>query len=375
MIIPLSPECARELQADFVAGTVQKEYVARCKGRFPDKEVVCEEPLLTVDRQMGLNIVHLEGKPARTVFNLIRYDKNTDSSIVQCRPLTGRSHQLRVHLQFLGHPIANDPIYSEERIWGEKIGKDGIDSTPSEERFAPAPPDHFQNEIQNTGNPELLSKFQVTEPTHTGSTGKMPKLLPRETGEDIGMGSPVPLSKEAVEVITRLRNMKDEDEDWSRWRDVIFRAKGALFPSNLTVKPPPPPNKRRRGGKGELIVRDNGSNTASDITTPAESANLISAPNASLEVVNPTPAPTDQPPQFTTEEVLNKISQMESLSDPSVFSESEPLYCPECYLPLHPDPKPEKLYIFLHALKYTTSLGAFETEMPEWATEGYEWHQ
>jgi len=228
----------------------------------------------------------------------------------------------------------------------------------------------------------------------------MPKLLPRETGEDIGMGSPVPLSKEAVEVITRLRNMKvyffflkkffqswvilraltfhlsqDEDEDWSRWRDVIFRAKGALSPSNLTVKPPPPPNKRRRGGKRELIVRDNGSNTASDITTPAKSANLISAPNASLEVVNLTPAPTDQPPQFTTEEILNKISQMESLPDPSAFSESEHLYCPECYLPLHPDPKPERLYIFLHALKYSTSLGAFETEMPEWATEGYEWDQ
>ena len=36
MMIPLSSECARELQAEFVAGTVQKEYVARCKGRFPE---------------------------------------------------------------------------------------------------------------------------------------------------------------------------------------------------------------------------------------------------------------------------------------------------------------------------------------------------
>jgi len=48
-------------------------------------------------------------------------------------------------------------------------------------------------------------------------------------------------------------------------------------------------------------------------------------------------------------------------------------YCPECYLPLHPDPKPEKLYIFLHALRYTTSLGSFETEMPDWAGEGWRW--
>lgn len=54
-------------------------------------------------------------------------------------------------------------------------------------------------------------------------------------------------------------------------------------------------------------------------------------------------------------------------------SEQTPLYCPECYLPLHPDPKPERLYIFLHALRYTTSLGSFETEMPEWAAEGWTW--
>jgi hypothetical protein len=51
------------------------------------------------------------------------------------------------------------------------------------------------------------------------------------------------------------------------------------------------------------------------------------------------------------------------------------LYCGECYLPLHPDPPPERLYIFLHALRYTTSLGMFETEMPEWAAEGWEWER
>ncbi len=53
-------------------------------------EIVCEEPLLTVDRQMGLNVVHPEGKHAKTVFTLIRYDENTDTSVVHCKPLTGR---------------------------------------------------------------------------------------------------------------------------------------------------------------------------------------------------------------------------------------------------------------------------------------------
>ena len=62
MIIPLSPVLAGKLSKEFAGGQVKKEYIARCKGKFPEGEVTCEEPLLTVDRQMGLNIVHPEGK-------------------------------------------------------------------------------------------------------------------------------------------------------------------------------------------------------------------------------------------------------------------------------------------------------------------------
>ena len=75
--------------------------------------------------------------------------------------------------------------------------------TPSTNRDAPAPPPHLQAQTEAQGSPETLGK------TANPSFGDiMNKRLPRETGEDIGMGSPVPLSSEAVGVITRLRNMK-----------------------------------------------------------------------------------------------------------------------------------------------------------------------
>jgi len=69
------------------------------------EEVTCDEPLLTVDRQMGLNIIHPDGKvrrplcglldathadssdisqPATTIFQRIRYDPNTDTSVLHC---------------------------------------------------------------------------------------------------------------------------------------------------------------------------------------------------------------------------------------------------------------------------------------------------
>lgn len=378
MIIPLTVERARQLTSEFMAGTVRKVYVARCKGRFPAEETVCEEPLLTVDRQMGLNIVHPEGKPAKTIFNLIRYDPNTDSSVVKCEPLTGRSHQIRVHLQYLGCPIANDPVYSETKIWGEKLGKGGIDITPSEERSAPSPPPHLKSDMEASGSPESLTKTTTKhgeQPPATLAT----KLLPRETGHDIGMGSPVPLSTEAVGVIRRLRNMKDEDEDWSRWRDVVFRAKGALTPHGLEIKPPPPSNQRKRGGHAKFVdetLNRQITNTVKNVSDTLP-ASFSLAPTLSESSETPTPGrtstPPSQPPQLSDDEVLKKIATMEPLVDTKAIVQEENLYCPECYLPLHPDPKPERLYIFLHALRYTTNLGSFETGLPEWAAEGWTW--
>ena len=78
MILPLTAKGAATLTEEFMKGTVRKEYIARCKGEFAAwalsnsarliyinffrEEIICEEPLLTIDRQMGLNVVHPEGK-------------------------------------------------------------------------------------------------------------------------------------------------------------------------------------------------------------------------------------------------------------------------------------------------------------------------
>ncbi|KAF8525795.1 pseudouridine synthase [Hysterangium stoloniferum] len=314
LILPLVVDLARTLGTEFVEGKVQKEYIARCKGKFPNEEITCDQPLLTIDRQMGLNVVHPEGKPAQTIFKRLFYDKETDSSVLHCRPLTGRSHQIRVHLQYLGHPIANDPVYNGEKIWGRKIGRGGVDTTPSEDRAPPIAPDIFNDEESTV---ETTAR----------------KLLPRETGKDIGMGSPVPLSEELVGVITRLRNMKDENEDWSRWRDVVFRGQKLTIDS-VDIK-------------GHLPAKSNEDVTASKVDLVA--TGFRPSPNREES--------TDPDPSTWTAQ-----------------TDTGTLYCKECFLPLHPDPSPEDLYIFLHAFRYTTEcLGSFETSMPHWAEKGWTW--
>ncbi|XP_030641542.1 pseudouridylate synthase RPUSD2 [Chanos chanos] len=102
---------------------LEKEYVCRVEGEFPEGEVICEEPILVVSFKVGLCRVDPKGKPCRTVFQRLSW--NGKSSVVRCLPLTGRTHQIRVHLQYLGFPILNDPIYGSA-AWGPERAKGGL---------------------------------------------------------------------------------------------------------------------------------------------------------------------------------------------------------------------------------------------------------
>lgn len=96
--------------------------MCRVEGEFPAEDVTCTEPILVVSYKVGVCRVDARGKPCETVFQRLSY--NGHSSVVRCRPLTGRTHQIRVHLQFLGHPILNDPIYNSV-AWGPSRGRGG----------------------------------------------------------------------------------------------------------------------------------------------------------------------------------------------------------------------------------------------------------
>lgn len=124
MFLAKNPKGADKFVEQLKAREVKKEYIARVKGVFPDGEITVDKPLFTLEPRLGLNIVDEErGKPATTIFKKISSDGET--SIVKAMPHTGRTHQIRVHLQYLGFPIANDPIYSNVSVWGESLGAKG----------------------------------------------------------------------------------------------------------------------------------------------------------------------------------------------------------------------------------------------------------
>merc|ERR1719278_2567042 len=101
---------------------VHKEYVAKVVGEFPTGLIVCDQPIEVVSYKIGVCVVSKSGKDCHTEFERIEYKNGV--SVVRCRPKTGRMHQIRVHLQFLGHPIVNDPLYNSTSFGPEK-GKGG----------------------------------------------------------------------------------------------------------------------------------------------------------------------------------------------------------------------------------------------------------
>jgi 23S rRNA pseudouridine955/2504/2580 synthase len=103
----------RELHACFREGRVEKNYLGLAIGDWQLGEQLIDKPLLVQNRKGGERhvIVSTEGKQAQTRVALSRtFGKY---SLLQCRPLTGRTHQIRVHLQSVDHPLLGDERYGD----------------------------------------------------------------------------------------------------------------------------------------------------------------------------------------------------------------------------------------------------------------------
>jgi len=95
----------------FQARTVKKNYIALVQGKL-EAEGSVEVPLITDWENRPRQIVHFElGKPAKTLYQALHYSATEDITRVLLTPVTGRSHQLRVHMQYIGHPITGDKLY------------------------------------------------------------------------------------------------------------------------------------------------------------------------------------------------------------------------------------------------------------------------
>lgn len=141
-----------------------------------------------------------------------------------------------MHLQYLGYPIANDPLYSQKSIWGESLGRGGVDLVPNpnaqsdadtlasrtktstieipqqgSDAWWRAKKAAKQARKQGQAPPEGTEEMEAME--------KVEKMMPKIDLNDreyanIDIGSPIRLSQQAREIIAKLRRARDEQEDW-----------------------------------------------------------------------------------------------------------------------------------------------------------------
>lgn len=115
MVFALNPRAQRIINRQFEQRVVRKTYIARVAGQMADEEGLVDLPLIADWPNRPLQkVCHETGRPARTHWRVL--ERETGATRVELKPETGRSHQLRVHMLALGHPILGDNFYASDDV-------------------------------------------------------------------------------------------------------------------------------------------------------------------------------------------------------------------------------------------------------------------
>jgi RluA family pseudouridine synthase len=109
MLFSRTSESHKVLSQQFLAGQIKKKYLAVVSGQFPAGDIKIDAPVFKLPSKKNKSVVDPKGKASQTVVRLIA--TNNKFSLVEAMPLTGRPHQIRVHLKHIGFPLVGDKLY------------------------------------------------------------------------------------------------------------------------------------------------------------------------------------------------------------------------------------------------------------------------
>ena len=114
---------AHNILADAIAKKeVVREYIALVEGIIKEDTATIDAPIgRDVNNRKKMCVTSENSKEAITHFRVVEILNN--ATLIRCKLETGRTHQIRVHLNYIGHPIVNDPVYGKKKLIDEKFGQ------------------------------------------------------------------------------------------------------------------------------------------------------------------------------------------------------------------------------------------------------------
>jgi len=117
MLMARNQDMQRQLSMLFEQRLIDKRYIAIVDGKLEQQSGEINLPIITDWPNRPRQKVDYEnGKPALTIFKLIKYNPEQNITRIELKPQTGRTHQLRVHMQSLGHAILGDRLYATAEV-------------------------------------------------------------------------------------------------------------------------------------------------------------------------------------------------------------------------------------------------------------------
>jgi hypothetical protein len=283
-----------------------------------------------------------------------------------------------VHLQYLGHPIANDPIYNDVAAWGDKggkgglfgdnsdfrtssvehdtsvsklvdtlaasmhdIGRDSVDIHSSKTSDGAESPLEPPNPVDELGASEKQSRVGKGKDPCDDIRARFPEFNSRKGAsllidDELKGGSEVGLVPQAVQAILHLRKLRDREDNYARYRDMerpVMPRKDIFKPASTTTT---------------ATIADLSASSSSHGTTTTSS---ISAKKGVRMMTN-------KERDAMSEEIRSpELIRLQKENPEYYISEDDKgTYCNVCGTPLLPDPKPEQLSIWLHAIRYCTCI-------------------
>lgn len=350
----------KELETQVLKRHVHKEYVARVVGEFPKEELEVNQPLDCLSHKLTLWQVRKGGKPSRTTFQRISFNGKT--SLVRCIPHTGRTHQIRVHLQYLGHPIVNDPYYNSS-AWGPQRGKGGHSELTFEEICKRIMQEHNVGMWMEGENPLFNERLVAVEPDD-----------PTFPHSDICVGT--------AEGESECVQTRDSDSPLSSPK----QKKRRLFVESKKSCQDPSPGAPSLGAEGEgstgfdVVLQSNIADACEEQKIQGfgdikPNEDVIALP----ESVVSSSVTVENNQTLSSEEVGHCSEIAENRTKKLVLEQRgfEPqkwvpdLNCQSCRLK-YVDPKPTDLLIYLHAYKYKGPTWEYTAKMPHWVADDWE---